>query len=38
MRSQLSGIGLYSATKFAVRGFTQTAARDLAPLGITVNT
>ncbi len=32
------GIGLYSATKFAVRGFTQTAARDLAPLGITVNT
>jgi len=32
------GIGLYSATKFAVRGFTQTAARDLADLGITVNT
>lgn len=32
------GIGLYSATKFAVRGFTQTAARDLAPYGITVNT
>src|SRR5690625_6022098 len=29
------GIGLYSATKFAVRGFTQTAARDLADLGIT---
>ncbi|UMX58038.1 SDR family NAD(P)-dependent oxidoreductase [Escherichia coli] len=23
--------------KFAVRGLTQTAARDLAPLGITVN-
>lgn len=32
------GIGLYSATKFAVRGFTQTAARDLAEYGITVNT
>jgi meso-butanediol dehydrogenase/(S,S)-butanediol dehydrogenase/diacetyl reductase len=32
------GIGLYSATKFAVRGFTQTAARDLAKHGITVNT
>lgn len=32
------GIGLYSATKFAVRGFSQTAARDLARDGITVNT
>ena len=32
------GISLYSATKFAVRGFTQSAARDLAPFGITVNT
>lgn len=32
------GIALYSATKFAVRGFTQTAARDLAQFGITVNT
>ncbi len=32
------GIGLYSATKFAVRGFTQTAARDLARYGITANT
>ncbi|MCX6502218.1 MAG: SDR family oxidoreductase [Microbacterium sp.] len=32
------GIGLYTATKFAVRGFTQTAARDLAKDGITVNT
>ena len=31
------GIALYSATKFAVRGFTQTAARDLAKDGITVN-
>lgn len=32
------GIALYSATKFAVRGLTQTAARDLASAGITVNT
>jgi len=32
------GIALYSATKSAVRGFTKTAARDLAKLGITVNT
>jgi meso-butanediol dehydrogenase/(S,S)-butanediol dehydrogenase/diacetyl reductase len=32
------GIALYSATKFAVRGFTQTAARDLVKYGITVNT
>jgi meso-butanediol dehydrogenase/(S,S)-butanediol dehydrogenase/diacetyl reductase len=32
------GIALYSATKFAVRGFTQTAAKDLAKYGITVNT
>jgi meso-butanediol dehydrogenase/(S,S)-butanediol dehydrogenase/diacetyl reductase len=32
------GIALYSATKFAVRGFTQSAARDLAKFGITVNT
>jgi meso-butanediol dehydrogenase/(S,S)-butanediol dehydrogenase/diacetyl reductase len=32
------GIGLYSATKFAVRGLSQTAARDLAQYGITVNT
>ncbi len=31
------GIAIYTATKFAVRGLTQTAARDLAPLGITVN-
>jgi meso-butanediol dehydrogenase/(S,S)-butanediol dehydrogenase/diacetyl reductase len=32
------GIALYSATKFAVRGFSQSAARDLAAHGITVNT
>lgn len=32
------GIPLYSATKFAVRGLSQTAARDLAEHGITVNT
>lgn len=32
------GIALYSATKFAIRGFTQTAARDLAQYGITANT
>lgn len=32
------GIALYSATKFAVRGFTQSMARDLARDGITVNT
>ncbi|MBH9702718.1 SDR family oxidoreductase, partial [Burkholderia cepacia] len=28
---------VYSSSKFAVRGLTQTAARDLAHLGITVN-
>ena len=32
------GIALYSASKFAVRGLTQSAARDLAQFGITVNT
>ena len=30
-------LAVYGATKFAIRGITQTAARDLAPLGITVN-
>lgn len=30
-------LAIYSSSKFAVRGLTQTAARDLAPLGITVN-
>ena len=31
------GLAVYGATKFAIRGITQTAARDLAALGITVN-
>lgn len=30
-------LGIYSATKFAVRGLTQSAARELASRGITVN-
>lgn len=30
-------LGVYSSTKFAVRGLTQAAARELAPFGITVN-
>lgn len=30
-------LAIYCGTKFAVRGITQTAARDLAALGITVN-
>ena len=30
-------LAVYSSSKFAVRGLTQTAARDLAHLGITVN-
>ncbi|MGV8935537.1 MAG: (S)-acetoin forming diacetyl reductase [Allorhizobium sp.] len=30
-------LAVYGATKFAIRGITQTAAMDLAPLGITVN-
>ncbi|WP_413721452.1 (S)-acetoin forming diacetyl reductase [Sodalis sp. RH24] len=30
-------LAVYGATKFAVRGITQTAARDLAKLGVTVN-
>lgn len=30
-------LAVYSGTKFAVRGITQTAARDLAKFGITVN-
>lgn len=31
------GIGLYATSKFAVAGMTRAFARDLAPLGITVN-
>ncbi|KAF8885321.1 NAD-binding protein [Infundibulicybe gibba] len=31
------GLGVYSATKFAVRGMTQCFAQELGPLGITVN-
>lgn len=30
-------LSVYSGSKFAVRGITQSAARELAPLGITVN-
>jgi meso-butanediol dehydrogenase / (S,S)-butanediol dehydrogenase / diacetyl reductase len=30
-------LAVYGATKFAIRGITQTAAKDLAALGITVN-
>jgi meso-butanediol dehydrogenase / (S,S)-butanediol dehydrogenase / diacetyl reductase len=30
-------LGIYSATKFAVRALTQAAAKELAPFGITVN-
>jgi meso-butanediol dehydrogenase / (S,S)-butanediol dehydrogenase / diacetyl reductase len=32
-----SGLGHYSASKFAVIGFSQSLARELAPLDITVN-
>lgn len=31
------GLAVYGASKFAIRGITQTTARDLAHLGITVN-
>lgn len=31
------GLAVYGGTKFAIRGITQTAAKDLAPLGVTVN-
>lgn len=30
-------LAVYGASKFAIRGITQTAAKDLAPLGITAN-
>lgn len=36
-RSLMPGISVYNATKFAVNGFTQSWARDLAPRGILVN-
>lgn len=36
-RVPASGIGLYAISKFAVAGMTRAFARDLAPLGITVN-
>ncbi len=37
-RIPMPGIATYSMTKFAVAGFTRGWARDLAPLGIRVNT
>ncbi len=36
-RVPTSGIGLYATSKFAIAGLTRAFARDLAPLGITVN-
>lgn len=36
-RVPMANIGVYSATKFAVNGFTRAWARDLGPRGITVN-
>ncbi len=36
-RAPFPGIALYSASKFAVQGFTRGWARELAPKGITVN-
>jgi 3-oxoacyl-[acyl-carrier protein] reductase len=33
----VSGVTLYVATKFALRGFTRALSRELGPLGITVN-
>ena len=36
-RVPATGIGLYAISKFAVAGMTRAFARDLAPLGITVN-
>jgi 3-oxoacyl-[acyl-carrier protein] reductase len=36
-RVPATGIGLYATSKFAVTGMTRALARDLAPLGITVN-
>jgi 3-oxoacyl-[acyl-carrier protein] reductase len=36
-RVALPNVGIYSATKFAITGFTRAWARDLGPRGITVN-
>ena len=36
-RVPATGIGLYAISKFAVAGMTRAFARDLSPLGITVN-
>jgi 3-oxoacyl-[acyl-carrier protein] reductase len=36
-RVALPNVGIYSATKFAINGFTRAWARDLGPRGITVN-
>jgi 3-oxoacyl-[acyl-carrier protein] reductase len=36
-RVPATGLGLYAISKFAVSGMTRAFARDLAPLGITVN-
>jgi 3-oxoacyl-[acyl-carrier protein] reductase len=36
-RVGLPNVGMYSATKFAIQGFTRAWARDLGPKGITVN-
>jgi 3-oxoacyl-[acyl-carrier protein] reductase len=36
-RVPMPNVGIYSATKFAINGFTRAWARDLGPRGITVN-
>jgi len=36
-RMPLPGVGLYTMSKFAVAGFTRAWARDMGPIGITVN-
>jgi len=36
-RVPMPRVGIYSATKFAINGFTRAWARDLGPRGITVN-
>jgi 3-oxoacyl-[acyl-carrier protein] reductase len=37
VRVPAAGLGLYATSKFALAGMTRALARDLAPLGITVN-